>query len=153
MKHFHCSALLLLVALLVGCAARPVIRPGHSFLAADCPAAGIEAVANHLADEIVAIFPPGHTAIHLHQSGQPEDNFGSTFDQALRSRGFVLLPEPDSSALNVTYTLDRIDPEVWYSKLIFSNGLTLTRTYLASGDSFQISSGARTDKERGDVPR
>jgi uncharacterized lipoprotein YajG len=147
MKASHLTVLLfvlLAVGLFTGCAARP-FKPSNSFQAEGCPTAAIEVVANHLSDELAALYPPGHTTLYLHQSVDPKDTLGPAFDQALRSRGFIMAAEPRGQALTLAYVLDQIDPETWYTKLTISNGLTLTRTYQARSDSFQVEGGARTN--------
>ena len=147
MKNVRFTALVLLAlafSLLTGCAAR-TFKPSNSFQAEGCPPAGIEVVANHLSDELAGLYPPGHTTLYLHQSADPKDTLGPAFDQALRSRGFIMAAELRGQALTLAYVLDRIDQETWYTKLTISNGLTLTRTYQTKGDSFVIEGGARTN--------
>lgn len=147
MKNARFTALMVMVlsfCLFTGCAARS-FKPSNSFQAEGCPPAGIEVVANHLAGELAGLYPPGHTTLYLHQSADPKDTLGLAFDQALRSRGFIMAAEPRGQALTLAYVLDRIDQETWYTKLTISNGLTLTRTYQAQGDTLLIEGGARTN--------
>lgn len=134
--------MLAVMAVTPGCARKVPLSP--SYQAEGCSPAWIEMLAEHLGDELAAVFPPGHTNLFLQQTGKLEDAFGPALDQALRSRGFTMMAaEADDDALTLVYVLDRIEPEVWYTKLAFSNGMTLTRLYRAKGEALLIEGGAR----------
>ena len=133
--------LLALMAVAPGCARKVPLSP--SYQAEGCSPAWVEMLAEHLGDELAVVFPPGHTTLFLRQAEKPEDAFGPALDQSLRSRGFTLEADADEDALTLVYVLDRIEPEVWYTKLAFSNGMTLTRLYRAKGETLLIEGGAR----------
>lgn len=159
MKNFNSNlngfaTLALIVSLMVvsGCASKAV-KPFSSYQVADFPVSGIEVIATHLSNELAVIFPPGHTTFFIHQTDSPEEgilhlgHLGKTFEQALRSRGFLVEATATEKAFAVSYVLDMIDPNTCYTRLTVSNGLTLTRTYQINGDTLEIVGGTRTSLE------
>ena len=128
-----------MLGVLVGCASRSGrFGADNSYLAEEYPAQALTTVAEHLADTISSIYPPGHTTFFLHQSNSPQDELGPAIETALRARGFTLVPEKDEQTLTLVYVLDRVDEEAWYSRLTISDGLVLTRTWCLVGDDLEM---------------
>ena len=131
-----CAAMLTAMA---GCASRSGrFAAGSSYLAEEYPAQALTTVAEHLADTISSIYPPGHTTFFLNQSHNPNDELGPAIETALRARGFTLAPEKDEQTLTLVYVLDRVDEESWYSRLTISDDLVLTRTWRLAGDDLEM---------------
>lgn len=145
-----CLVLVLLAGSVNGCAANAG-RAGHlnSFLAGGCPPAAVAQVADDLAASLAEIYPPGHTSLYLKQTGGRHDTLGPAFDQALRSRGFVLAAAPSAKSLTVAYILDRVDETTWYSRLSLSSGLTIARTYQQNGETLEMMAATRTEAAGG----
>jgi len=139
----------LLLALMVsgGCAGSRGQGHMFSFVADKFPADQALSLAERMADSLSEIFPPGHTALFIQPTAKPDD-LGAAFEAALRSRGFVIAPEPADQALAVAYALDKVDEQTWYTRLAVSGGLVITRTYDLTGD--QLTEGAATRMAGGD---
>ena len=135
----------LVLSSVVGCASR-AHRLGSSFWPEEFPAAAVPTVADHLADLMVANYPPGYTVLFLALSDNPKDELGPALETALRSRGFTLAPEKGGAALSIHYVLDRLDDETWYSRLTVSDGLSLTRTWRWAGDSLLMEAATKTGR-------
>ena len=145
-----CLALAVLIGVVSGCAANAGRAGGlNSFLAGGCPAAAVSQVADDLAASLAEVYPPGHTSLYLKQIGGHNDTLGPAFDQALRSRGFVMATEPGSRALTVAYVLDRVDEATWYSRLSLSSGLIIARTYRQNGEALEMMAATRTEPAGG----
>ena len=134
--------MLMLIATLVtvgGCASRSGrLTTGSSYLGEAYPVNAINTVAEHLAETMTTIYPPGYTTFFLQPNASPQDELGSVIESALRARGFTLAPEQNDQAITLVYVLDRIDEETWYSRLAVSDGLVLTRTWHLTGDDLEM---------------
>ena len=139
----------LLLALTVsgGCAGS--LGQGHmfSFVTESYPADQATDLADRMAASLSEIFPPGHTTVFI-QPTKKTESLGVAFEEALRSRGFIIAPEPGGQALAVAYALDRLDEQTWYTRIVVSGGLIITRTYDLAGD--QLMEGAATRMAGGD---
>ena len=118
-----------------------------SFVNDKFPADQAATLAEGMAGSLSEIFPPGHTTIFIQPTAKA-DNLSVSFDQALRSRGFIIAPEPSDQALAVVYTLDQVDDHTWYTRIAVSGGLVITRAYDLSGS--QLTEGAATMRAGGD---
>lgn len=138
-RTFTVILCLAMLAVMAGCASRSGrFGADNSYLAEEYPAQALTTVAEHLADTISSIYPPGHTTFFLSQSLNPNDELGPAIETALRARGFTLVPEKDEQTLALVYVLDRVDEETWYSRLTISDGLALTRTWRLVGDGLEM---------------
>ena len=142
MKRSICLLLLVSLVMVGGCASRSH-RLGASYCSEEFPAEAVSVVAEHLADIMVANYPPGYTSFFLAQTDNPKDELASVLEAALRSRGFALAAEKNGQVLTINYVLDRADDEVWYSRLSVSDGLSLTRTWRWTGDSLVMEAATR----------
>jgi len=145
MKRAICLLLLAGLVMTGGCASRSH-RLGASYCSEEFPAEAVPAVAEHLADVMVASYPPGYTSFFLAQTENPKDELAQALEASLRSRGFALAAEKNGQILTINYVLDRADDEVWYSRLSVSDGLSLTRTWSWTGDSLVMESATRTER-------
>jgi len=118
-----------------------------SFVAESYPADQASILADQMAGSLAEIFPPGHTTVFI-QPAKKTESLGAAFEEALRSRGFIIAPEPGNQALAIAYALDRLDDQTWYTRIAVSGGLVITRTYDLSGD--QLTEGAATRMAGGD---
>ena len=132
----------LLFIALAGCGSR--LRLSESFLTTDRPAGSAAVVAEDLAITLAAVYPPGHTALFLSQTGVSQDELGPALEAALRVRGFTLAPRAGGSALTVTYVLDRLNDDLWFAKLAVSDGLIESRVYQSSEGGLEPQAATRT---------
>jgi len=146
-KSILLCGLLLALMFSGGCAGNQGQGHMFSFVADSFPADQAATLAERMADSLSEIFPPGHTTVFIHPASG-RDSLGVTFDGALRSRGFIIAPEPSEQALAVAYALDRVDEQTWYTRIAVSGGLVITRTYDLSES--QLTEGAATMRAGGD---
>jgi len=139
--------LLLALTVFGGCAGNRGQGHMFSFVADKFPSDQAATLAERMADSLSEIFPPGHTALFIQPTAKPDD-LGAAFEAALRSRGFVIAPEPSDQALAVAYALDQVDEQTWYTRIAVSGGLVITRTYDLTGE--QLTEGAATRTAGGD---
>ena len=140
--------LILLVLSLImvsGCASRSH-RLNFSYWPEGFPTEAVVGVAEHLADMMVANYPPGYTSFFLSLTGDSKDELGPALEAALRSRGFTLAPEKGGQALTVSYVLDRVDEATWYSKLAISDGFSLTRTWSWTEGGLAMEAATKTGR-------
>ncbi|UQZ88861.1 hypothetical protein C4J81_06475 [Deltaproteobacteria bacterium Smac51] len=145
MKRSISLILLICLFMLGGCASR-FNRLGASYWPEDFPSDAVAAVAEHLADVMVANYPPGYTSFFLAQTENPKDELAPALEAALRSRGFALVAERDGQVLVISYVLDRADDDLWYSRLLVSDGFTMTRTWRWTGDSLLMEAATKTGR-------
>ncbi|MCL2029883.1 MAG: hypothetical protein FWG97_05675 [Deltaproteobacteria bacterium] len=143
---YRLCALCFLAMALAGCG--PKLRLSASFHTEDRPAGSAHVVAEDLARTLADVYPPGHTAIFLSQTGAPHDELGPALEAALRVRGFTLAQEGEGSALTVAYVLDRFNDHAWFAKLAVSDGFTETRVYQAGEGGLEAQGAARTGETR-----
>ena len=129
---------LLLLCLLVlfasGCAK-------HGLVGSFCgPLPERNAVAAIAADAVgclAALYPPGHTSLHLMQAKNAGNDFASAFENGLRAEGFTLTTAESADVLVVAYTLDALvaddEKSAWYLQLRLSDGKAIARSYAANG--------------------
>lgn len=118
----------LLCAALAGCASggRGSMK---SFTAEAFPVASGRVVVDDLAERIQASYPPGQTVIYL--SGK--DDFGAALEDELRGLGFTVVPEHESGAITVAWTVDELEPGLWYLLARLSDGYRFSRVYADNG--------------------
>ena len=136
-------ALFLSPVISAGCASRS-LKPLNSFVADDYPATAVTTLADQTTLTLAAKYPPGHTIIYLNQSDNPKDELGVALEQALRAKGFSVVPENNENALTVAYVLDRIDEELWYLRLTVSDGLSIARTYRITENTVEMGAATMT---------
>ena len=127
--------LLLMVLLASGCAGR---GPVGSYCGPLPEGSAVAAIAADAVDSLSAIYPPGHTAVHLVPAKNVDNGFGQAFESGLRTKGFTLIPDARPDALAIAYTLDAMDEKsAWYLQLRISDtaeqGKSIARAYTASG--------------------
>ena len=106
----------------------------------------VSAIAADAVDCLTALYPPGHTSLHLLQAKDATNNFTSAFENGLRAEGFTLAAAETADVIVVAYTLDELDEKsAWYLQLRLSDGKAFARSYTASG---QPEAGqSRTEQE------
>ena len=96
-----------------------------------------EAVSAIAADAVAcltALYPPGHTSLHLLQAKDAANDFAAAFESGLRAEGFILAAAESADVIVVAYTLDALDEKsTWYLQLRLSDGKVIARSYTASG--------------------
>ena len=85
-----------------------------------------------------ALYPPGHTSLHLLQAKDAGNDFAAAFENGLRAKGFTLAAAESADVVIVAYTLDALDEKsAWYLQLRLSDpnggGKAIARSYTASG--------------------
>ena len=143
---YRLCALCFLAMAMAGCG--PKFHLSESFMTEERPAGSAYVVAEDLARTLAAVYPPGHTAIFLSQTGAPHDELGPALEAALRVRGFTLATEAGGPGLIVTYVLDRFNDKSWFVKLAVSDGFTETRVYQPSEGGLEAQAAARTGEMR-----
>lgn len=106
----------------------------------------VSAIATDAVACLSALYPPGHTSLHLLQAKDTGNDFATAFENGLRSAGFTLAAAESADVLVVAYTLDALDEKsAWYLQLRLSDGKVIARAYSASG---QPEAGqSRTEQE------
>ncbi len=106
----------------------------------------VSAIAADAVACLSALYPPGHTSLHLLQAKDTGNDFATAFENGLRSAGFTLAAAESADVLVVAYTLDALDEKsAWYLQLRLSDGKVIARAYSASG---QPEAGqSRTEQE------
>lgn len=133
--------LLLMVLLASGCAGR---GPVGSYCGPLPEKSAVAAIVADAVDSLSALYPPGHTSVHLVPAKEVDNGFAQAFENGLRTKGFTLVsdarPDMRQDALAIAYTLDAMDEKsAWYLQLRISNageqGKSIARAYTASGQS------------------
>ena len=127
--------LLLMVLLASGCAGR---GPVGSYCGPLPEGNAVAAIAADAVDSLSALYPPGHTSVHLVPAKDVDNGFVQAFENGLRTKGFTLIPDARPDALAIAYTLDAMDEKsAWYLQLRISDtaeqGKSIARAYTASG--------------------
>ena len=127
--------LLLMVLLASGCAGR---GPVGSYCGPLPEGNAVSAIAADAVDCLSALYPPGHTSVHLVPAKDVGNNFVQAFENGLRTKGFTLVPDARPDAVAIAYTLDAMDEKsAWYLQLRISDsegsGKAIARAYTATG--------------------
>lgn len=127
--------LLLMVLLASGCAGR---GPVGSYCGPLPEGNAVAAIAADAVDSLSALYPPGHTSVHLVPAKGVGNGFAQAFENRLRTKGFTLIPDARADAVAIAYTLDAMDGKsAWYLQLRISDtedsGKSIARAYTASG--------------------
>lgn len=69
----------------------------------------VSAIAADAVDCLSALYPPGHTSLHLLQAKDAANGFTSAFETGLRAEGFTLAVAETADVIVVAYTLDELD--------------------------------------------
>ena len=106
----------------------------------------VSAIAADAVDCLSALYPPGHTSLHLLQAKDAANGFTSAFETGLRAEGFTWAVAETADVIVVAYTLDELDEKTaWYLQLRLSDGKAFARSYTANG---QPEAGqSRTEQE------
>lgn len=133
--------LCLIVLFASGCAGTR--GPGGSFVG-ELPSGGaVQTIASEASGQISELYPPGHTKLFVLTPEKDAGNgFSLAFENALRSKGFTVLPLPNENAVAVAYVLDQLHgkkdgEQSWYLQLRISDnedgGVAFARSYTADG--------------------
>ena len=123
---------LLAVALSLGCSR---YGSAKSFDIGNVPASTMQIMANDAASLIVADYPPGFTSIQIVPvASKLGSGFTAVLENALRTKGFSVVPKGESSTLSLLYKVDRLkdDGGIWYLNLQFA-GNSIARVYNSAG--------------------
>jgi hypothetical protein len=103
----------------------------ETYVADDFPEQLSARIAEDIAERLVSGYPPGRTKLYLtiYIVGQGLGPIAQTVEDRLRTRGFTILPEPDSEAEAVAWRIDRIDERTWYLTVSLSSGYRFSRLY------------------------
>lgn len=136
-------SLMLTLLLASGCAVR---GPVGSWCGPLPERGAVSAIADDAVACLSALYPPGHTSLHLLQAKDAGNDFAATFENGLRAKGFTLAAADSADVLVIAYTLDALDEKsAWYLQLRLSDGKVIARSYSASG---QPEAGqSRTEQE------
>ena len=127
--------LLFMVLLASGCAGR---GPVGSYCGPLPESGAVSAIAADAVDSLSALYPPGHTSVHLVPAKDVDNGFVQAFENGLRTKGFTLAASPGSDSVAIAYTLDAMDEKsAWYLQLRISDneagGKSIARAYTSSG--------------------
>ena len=130
--------LLLMVLLASGCASR---GPVGSYCGPLPEGSAVAAIAADAVDSLSALYPPGHTSVHLVPAKDVGNTFVQAFENGLRVKGFTLTASPTPDSVAIAYTLDAIfengEKSAWYLQLRISDageqGKSIARAYTVSG--------------------
>ena len=126
-----------------GCAVR---NPSGSWCGSLPKRGAVSVIADDAVTCLSAMYPPGHTSLHLLPAKDADNEFASAFESGLRAKGFTLAAAESGDTLSVAYTLDALDEKAaWYLQLRLSDGKAVARAYTANG---QPEAGqSRTEQE------
>lgn len=123
---------LCLVMLFASGCAKP--GPVGSFCGPLPESSAVSAIAADAVACLSALYPPGHTSLHLLQAKDASNDFTAAFENGLRTKGFTLTAADSADVVVVAYTLDALDEKsAWYLQLRLSDGKAISRSYTASG--------------------
>jgi len=129
------------VMLLAGCASSG--RGSYkSYTAESFPVASGGLVVDDLAERIQSAYPPGQTVVYL----TGKDEFGMALENKLRGYGFTVVPEPESEALTVGWTVNQLEPGFWYLLVRLSDGYRFSRVYTDNGQTIIPDGGLSQSK-------
>ena len=124
-------SLMLTLLLASGCAVR---GPVGSWCGPLPERGAVSAIAEDAVAFLSALYPPGHTSLHLLQAKDAGIDFAAAFENGLRAKGFTLAAADSADVLVIAYTLDALDEKsAWYLQLRLSDGKVIARSYSASG--------------------
>lgn len=128
-------SLLLSLLLASGCAVR---GPVGSWCGPLPERGAVSAIAADAVACLSALYPPGHTSLHLLQAKDAGNDFAAAFENGLRAKGFTLAATDSADVVIVAYTLDALDEKsAWYLQLRLSGtnggGKAIARSYMANG--------------------
>ena len=124
-------SLILTLLLASGCAVR---GPVGSYCGPLPDGGAVSAIAADAVSSLAALYPPGHTTLHLVPAKDTNNCFAAAFENGLRAQGFTLAAADSADTLAVAYTLDALeDKAAWYLQLRLSDGKAIARAYTASG--------------------
>ena len=122
-------SLMLTMLLASGCAVR---GPVGSWCGPLPERGAVSAIADDAVSCLTALYPPGHTSLHLLQAKDAGNEFAAAFENGLRAKGFTLAATESADVLIVAYTLDALDEKsAWYLQLRLSDGKAFARSYTA----------------------
>lgn len=123
--------LCLMVLLVSGCATPSVVG---SFCGPLPEQNAVTAIAADAVDCLTALYPPGHTSLHLLPAGEVTNGFATALENGLRAEGFTLAAAEGGDIFTVAYVLDALDEKsAWYLQLRISDGKIIARSYAANG--------------------
>ena len=123
---------LLALVLSLGCSQH---RSGNSFDIGNVPDSTMQLMASDSASLIMADYPPGFTSIQIVPvASKLGGGFIPVLENALRTKGFTVVTENESSTLSLLYKVDRLkdDGGIWYLNLQFA-GHSIARVYNSAG--------------------
>ncbi len=124
-------SLLLTLLLASGCTVR---GPVGSWCGPLPERGAVSAIAADAVACLSALYPPGHTSLHLLQAKDAGNDFAAAFENGLRAKGFTLAAANSTDVVVVAYTLDALDEKsAWYLQLRLSDGKVIARSYMANG--------------------
>lgn len=128
MKTIFLLALILTVT--AGCTGSH--RNLKSYTADSFPVISSHTLVQDVVERIFSSYPPGQTAIFLAGKG----DFALSLEEALRNRGYSIMPEPGEGVLTVAWTVARLDEENdWYLIVNLSDGYRFSRVYRDNGQT------------------
>lgn len=132
MRHFLILSLALALALSAGCASAR--RNMKSYTSDSFPVISSHTMIQDVVERLFSTYPPGQTAIFLAGKG----DFALSLEEALRNRGYSIMPEPGEGTMTVAWTVDRLDEESdWYLIVNLSDGYRFSRVYRDNGQTVE----------------
>lgn len=120
----------LALTLTAGCAGSG--RKLKSYTASSFPVISSHVMVQDVVERVFSAYPPGQTAIFLAGQG----DFALSLEEALRNRGYSIMPESGDGVMTVAWTVDRLDEENdWYLIVNLSDGYRFSRVYRDNGQT------------------
>lgn len=131
-------SLLLVIIFVSGCASRGNFG---SYCGPLPESDAVSSIALDAVNYLTALYPPGHTRVHLVPAQDASNIFAQIFENSLRAKGFTLALEDQANALVVAYALDVLfedgEESVWYLELRISDfekgNQSIARVYTRTG--------------------
>ena len=131
MRRLLLLSLVLMGLFASGCASR---GPVGSWCGPLPEKAAVSAIAADAVGYLSALYPPGHTSLHVVPAKVADNDFAAAFENGLRANGFTMASAVSADVIVVAYTLDTLDEKsAWYLQLRLSDGKAIARAYTASG--------------------
>lgn len=130
MMRLFILSLVLTLALTAGCAGSR--RNLKSYTADSFPVISSHNLVQDVVERIFSAYPPGQTGLFLAGKG----DFALSLEEALRNKGYSLMPEPGAGTMAVAWTVDRLDEDgLWYLIVNLSDGYRFSRVYRDNGQA------------------
>lgn len=142
LNAFFAVFMIMGVMSLSGCAGTGGGRALKSYTAESFPINAAGGMIEDMAERLQCSYPPGQTIVYL----TGKDDFALSLEDRLRSLGFTIVPEAGNGVLSIGWTVDQLEPGVWYLLVKLSDGYRFSRVYADNGQTVTADGGLSQGK-------